>query len=75
MNRRNLLGLLGSALLAPFVPLPPAEIVADVAAGTTTLTSFGGLLRERYADGTVKQLNYASAPAFFSLIPKREALE
>lgn len=68
MKRRGFLSLLGAAALAPFVPLPVAELPP-----VSKWTAIDGLLKEYYAEGRVKSIDYETAGTFFSMIRKSEA--
>lgn len=60
MNRRGFLGLAGTALLAPFVPIPPADIVAATVKTPrlSSLTTFDALMKALYTEEAVEKLAY-----------------
>jgi hypothetical protein len=65
LNRRAALRALAVAGLAPFVPVPIAELPP-----VSTWTSFEDALKEYYAEGTVKSIVYETAGTFFQMIGK-----
>lgn len=71
LSRRGFLRLVSvagaAAALAPFVPAPIAELPSP-----STWSTFDGLLKEYYAEGTVKAIAYEAAPTFFAMIQKSE---
>lgn len=73
LSRRGFLRLVGvagaTAALAPFVPIPIAELPPP-----STWTNFDALLKEYYADGAIKRIAYETATPFFAMIKKSERL-